>query len=84
MMIFEMCLVLPSTVEDLAALMDLTCHAVFLAAPGLNLVMSSVLVAFPIVLATKAFETVRISTAVRTSVAFFVFPDHTVSRISLV
>lgn len=73
MMILEMGGKLFAAVEDLGALIYTAGGEGVMAAPGFDLVVLGVFVAFPVVFRAKGFGARGVRAAVRASMAFFVF-----------
>ena len=73
---FEVGLELFPAVKDLGALIDLASRIRLIASPRLDLVMPSVFMPLPIVLATKFLGTGGEGTSIRALMSLFVFPDH--------
>ena len=61
-----------ATEEDFGALLDFAFMAEFMAAPGFNLVVLGILVAFPVVFAAKLFIASGMRAAIRARVALLV------------
>ena len=83
MMFFQMSLVQLTAIEHFRTLVDFASWSRFLTAPGLDLVMSSVFMPFPVVFASEAFETCRIGTSVWTCMALLVLSDAIISYVGL-
>jgi len=76
MMILEVSSELFAAVEDLGALIYTAGGEGMVAAPGFDLIMLRVFMAFPVVFGAKGFGAGRVGAAVRARMAFLVFPSE--------
>ena len=84
MRLFKVGLKLFPAIEYLGALLDFAAEFCFMAAPSLNLVVSSILMPFPVILTPEGLGTGGKGAAIRTGVTLLVFPkvpsDWTIGR----